>query len=522
MKKFLGLVVILAAIVLGGYYGMGIITERTLKKNVVLINRSNGLHVDVQEYHRGWFTSNAKFHWRLHIPERIVKNQDGQSSTVPAQDYNLDMPLKVYHGPIIFADNSVRFGLGYAHTDLNLPQEFTQQFADLFSADSVKPEMKVSVLVNYLNRSRLRIQIPAFKLIAKDGTGNFEWLGLTNDVTVSSNLGTVKGDLIIEGVNLSKDTTKATLGKVTSDYDLHQTKEGLYLGEANLSFPSLIVTDKDQKVFQVEKFDVHSSSDIDGGLFNSYFKTSLDKVIAGSKVYGPGLLKMSIKNLDAQVLAKINQQANQLQQGLEADRQQALMALLPELPKLFSKGAEFEVSELSFVMPEGRLEGNILVSLPKGDITNPFQLIQKIQGQGQVKIPAVILQGIMQQSIKQQLTQPNLQQAMTQQMQAASQSPDATATGTTAEPAQANAVPGATTTTPATGTDNSSAATPAPVDTAADIDQKAKSQADQKLANLVQSGILVRKGDDYVVEFKLADGQLTVNGQPFNPATMKL
>ena len=47
MKKLIGLVVIIAALVLGGYYGMGLVTERTLKKNVAIINQSNCLFVDV-------------------------------------------------------------------------------------------------------------------------------------------------------------------------------------------------------------------------------------------------------------------------------------------------------------------------------------------------------------------------------------------------------------------------------------------------------------------------------------------
>ena len=34
MKKILGLVVVIAALVLGSYFGMGLITERTINKNI--------------------------------------------------------------------------------------------------------------------------------------------------------------------------------------------------------------------------------------------------------------------------------------------------------------------------------------------------------------------------------------------------------------------------------------------------------------------------------------------------------
>jgi len=516
MKKFTGLVVILAVLILGGYYVMGLVTERTLKKDVNMINQSSGLHVEIQEYHRGWFSSTAKFNWRLHIPERIVKNKDGQSTTTPAQDYAIDMPLTIYHGPIIFADSGVQLGLGYAYTDLTLPQTYAEQFSAVFTPESTKPKMDVSILVNYLNRSRLRINLPQFKLIAKEGNGQFEWFGMTNDLTVSSNLNSIEGDLTIDGMSFLKDDVKGTVGKIYSEYDLHQTKEGLYLGDANLSFPSLVVMDKNQKVFELEQFDVHTSSDIDGGLFSSDFKTSLDKIIANGKTYGPGLLKVSIKNLDAQVLSQINMQVNKMQQGTEQERQQALMNMLPELPKLFSKGAEFKISEASFVVPEGKIEGDLLVALPKGDITNPFELIQKVVGEAKVKIPTIVVKNLMLASAKQQLSQPSLQQAMVDQMKNDNKVPDAVAAAKPVDPQAAatkddNVAPATATAIPA----------PAKPATPQEIEQKAKAQADERLAGLIHAGLLVQKGDDYVIEFKLAEGQLSVNGQPYNSAMTK-
>ena len=538
MKKFAGLVVILAVLILGSYYGMGLITERTLKKDINMVNKSGGLHIDILEYHRGWFTSNAKFNWQLHIPERVVKNQDGQSTTTPAQDYAIDMPLTIYHGPIIFADSGVQFGLGYAYTDLVLPPKYDESFSTTFATGSSKPKLDMSVLVNYFNKSRMRINVPQFKLLTKDTNGQFEWLGMTNDVTVSSNLNTIDGDLTIDGMNFLKDDVKGTIGKVTSDYDLHQTKEGLYLGDASLSFPSVVITQKDQKIFEMEHFDVKTSSYIDGGLFSSDFKTSLEKIIANGKTYGPALLKMSIKNLDAQILAQLNDQVNKMQQAPEQQRQQIMISMLPELPKLFSKGAEFQISEVSFVMPEGKIEGDLLVALPKGDVSNPFELIQKVSGQGKLKVPAPVLKEILLTSAKQQLSQPSIQQAMIDHMQSNDQASAANqpatteakdVAGTDAKPNPDNqaattvAVDNQTT---AVVVDNQVTTSPQPQPvspplTGPELDKKAAVVADQKLASLVQSGLFVTNGSDYVVEFKLAAGQLSVNGQPFNPAMMK-
>jgi uncharacterized protein YdgA (DUF945 family) len=494
MKKLVGLVVVLAALVLGGYYGMGIATERTVKHNLEAVNKSNGLYVNILEYKRGWFTSTAQLDWRLHVPERVVKSSDGQSQTVAAQDYKMQMPLTIYHGPIIFANGTVKFGLGYANTDIHLPPQYNEKFNTHFTTESTQPVLDLSLFVNYLNNSKIEMAVPTFKLIAKDG-GQFDWKGMNSSVNVTSDANQIDGDFTVDGVQFSKDDTKAVMGEVTSEYDLHKTNTGLYLGDASMSLPSLVINQKEEKLFELTQFDVHSSSDIEEGLFSSHFKSSLEKIVAQGKTFGPGNLEMAIRNLDADVLGKINQQVNQAQVGTEVEKQQALLAILPEIPKLFSRGAEFEISELSFTMPQGTIEGNMLVTLPKGDSSNPFELMQKVQGKGKLRVPADVIKLVLNQANKQKLS-----------AQAASTQP---ATDTTA-------VTPTTATTDTTDTTAASTATPA-----ADVDAQATAMTDQQIASILQSGLVVKDGDYFVIEVALNQGNLQVNGKPFNPAMVK-
>ncbi len=520
MKKIIGLVVIIAVLVLGGYYGTGLVTESTIEKNVEIINQSNGLLVDITHYNRGWYSSTAVLNWRLHVPERLSKDQNGQSTTVPAQDYSVQMPLTIYHGPIIFSDSGVKFGLGYARSDVTVPEMYVKKFSNLFTGDSTKPLINLSLFVNYLNNSQLHMGLPGFKLILKQGGEQFEWYGMDSHINVTSNLRNIDGGVVVEGARLTRDKIDATLGKVFSNYDLHQTAEGLYLGQASLSVPSFSVAENQQKILDLVQFDISSSSDVDSGLFNTYFKTSLKQITVHGRTYGPAVLEISLKNLDAQVLTDINDQANKMQQGTDAERQQAMLSILPALPKLFGKGAQFEVSKLSFVVPEGEIVGDLLVSLPKGDTGNPFQLLQKVQGHGQLKMPAAIVKGIMTASVKQQLlSKPTLQQEMVQQMQKNDQSQDQAQIQ--AQVAQAKAE--APVQTGADGQSNTAAQSSEqnkPL-TAADVEQQASAQADQKLSAMVQGGLLSLQGSEYVIEVNLQQGQLTVNDKPFNPAMLQ-
>lgn len=518
MKKSLGLVVILAAVVLGSYYATGLVTEHTLNKNINMVNLTTGLKVETEDYHRGWFTSTANYNLSIPIPARIIKNDAGQTVVIPAETHTIAMPLTIYHGPIIFVDSSVRFGLGYASTTLNLPQSYADKFANSFTAESIRPQINVNLLVNYLNKSHLQINIPAFKLFEKNGKGQYEWQGMTNDITITPEMYSSKGNLTLNGMSFVKENLNAVLSKLTSEYDLHKTPEGLFLGSANLSLPSFIAKQGTEVMLEVSNFVAHSKSDVHAGLFDSYLDSSIDKLITNNKTYGPGFLKVSLKNLDAQVLARINQQANTLQQDPNQDRQKTLLALLPELPKLVSKGATFEISEVSFVMPEGKVEGNLFIALPNGELGNPFQLIQKIAGHGKLKVPAIVLQTVFKASALQQL----LQQPVALDEAKDAQVPNQPLTNS-APPV--NSAPATTTTPPTTSSDATSVQivipAPAPL-TATEIEQKATTQAEQKLAALVQAGLLTLDSNSaYAVEFKLADGQFYVNGQPFNPAMMK-
>ncbi len=539
MKKLIGLVVIIAALVLGGYYGMGLITERTIKKNVEIINQTNGLFVDIDQYDRGWYSSTAVLNWRIHIPERLTRNQNGQSTTVPAQDYKVQMPLIVYHGPFIFSDSGLKFGLGYARSEVVLPPEYVALFVNTFTNESTKPKLNLSLFVNYMNDTQLHIGLPTFKLISKQGGDQFEWGGMDSHITVSSNLHDIDGALTLDGISLTKNKTRAALVKLTSSYDLHQTEQGLYLGEASLTLPSFVVSENDQKVFGLEQFDLRSSSEVEGGLFNTYFKTSLNKMTAQGKTYGPALLEMSIKNLDAQVLAEINAQANKIQQGTDIERQKAFLAMLPELPKLFGKGAQFQVSKLSFIVPEGAIEGDMLVSLPKGDTGNIFQLLQKVQGHGKLRVPAVVLKELAIASAKQKLlSQPTLQQAMVQQMtnanpadvqaqSAEAKAQEAQEQAAIAQVQAAKKAQGQTTEAPAAAgevqnnpSQDGSQEQSKPM-TVAEVEQQATAEATQKLSAMVQAGLITLQGSDYVIEVDLAQGQLSVNGKSFTPAMMQ-
>lgn len=491
MKKLLGIIIILAVLVLGSYYGTGVVTEHTLKKNFAMINQSNGLTLQLTHYQRGWFKSTASLDWRVNIPVHHVM-QNGESVIVPAKNYQVQMPLTIYHGPMMYVDKTFRFGFGYARTDLALPAEYVQQFDTVYTKESTKPQINLGIFVNYLNKTYLHADIPKFKLISKQGHSEFDWFGMSTDIRVAPKHDQIEGAVTVDGLTFQQDNMEAAVGKVNGEYDLHRSDNGLYLGDAHLSLPSVLVKSNKQKVFEVEQFEAKTNSSVTQGLFNSTFEASLDKLLTHGKFYGPANIAMALRNIDAQVLAEMNDQIAKIQKSPEADRQRAWITLLPILPKLLNKGAEFEISELKVTVPEGMVKSSIHIMLPNENLNNPFLLLQKIQGQGQIDVSSMVLKRLLKEGIIRDMQT----KFVAAQQPALQQQDNATA--------------------------NPSSTMPIVPPSAEELDLQANAKVDEKISALVNTGAIIAQGDHYVIDLKLAQGQLTVNGKPFNASMVQV
>jgi uncharacterized protein YdgA (DUF945 family) len=496
MKKIIIIVLVFVVVVLGGYFSTGLITERTLRKNLHTLNQANGFSVDLVGYHRGLFKSTADLTWRMEMPEKIMKKDDGRALVAPPKQYTFDMPLVVYHGPVVFGGGHIRFGLGAAHGQLSLPASYLSEFSNVFTTESTQPQLTIKLFVTYLNKTQFEAEVPAFQLVTKKENSQFEWLGMNSDLRFSPENTRLKGHLILDGLRLTREKFRVVLNKLNSEYNIYKANNGLFLGEAHLNLPVLQVTDKKQTAFELKQLDINSKSTLQNDLFGSSFHVVFENLVSRDKNYGPGELDVAINSLNATVLVELNQHINQLHQAntMGGEAQQILLSLLPNLPKLLEKGAVFEVSTLKLALPEGEIDGAIRLAFPQSEGEGPMQVLPKIEGEGHLKMPASFLKTVLIRSFKQQLLRAHEEHSSSSSSKHKSLAPSLL----NAEPQVA-------------GEKNTAATV-----TLAELNQQALHQADQKLADLIQVGALQAKGADYVLELKLSSGHLLVNGHPFH------
>lgn len=470
MKKFTGLVVILAVLVLGSYYVTGMFTENKVKESIELVNRANGLYVEVKSYDRGWFDSKANLAWHFQYPNKQTKKME----TV-----EFKMPLKVYHGPVIFAKDGVKFGMGYAHTMVQMPDKNLKQMKDLFTDQSTAPTLNLSLFVNLFGKSSFNASVPDFTLISKKGGGKLNWQGFDSSIHISSDMKSFEGYFNIDGFNFTQQNLMAKMDALKTNYNLYENSDGLLLGRASLAFPSLLVKKGEQTIFELSKFDMKSGSTEDGDVVNSDLSITLDKVVVNNETYGPGELHFTLNNLDSKALARINQLAQQAQMASDTEKKQLMLAMMPEVPKLLSHGAKLQIDPFTFKLPKGKIDGTLLISLPEGKFDNPFQMVRKIEGSGRLAIPVELVKDTMVESLAKKMMTNKLQQAIAQQ--------------------------------------NNENGAIQPLD----AQQQAQDMVDKKITTLIDKGVLTKQGSDYVIAFTLKDGKLLVNGAPFNPAMMQ-
>lgn len=462
MKKWTGVLVSLLVLILAAYYVMGYVVERTFNRNVNAIPKNSVVNVHLHDYQRGWFSSKAILSLIMHVPAQKTTDSNGLAKTTPPVDMDFNVPVSVQHGPVIFADGGIRFGMGQI---------------------SSQPQTHYGMLINFLNRSVVRYTLPAFSMEGNVGTGatafKFDWKGLRTVLSSSADIDNINGSMQLFGLSVSANDGDIIVGEIKNNFDLQRDREGLWLGDSHFVVPLISVSEKSQQLFSLEGMDLNLGAHVVDESLNANYELLLAKLFVNGKTYGPGNMALHIRKLDPAVMAKINQsELNMINSG---DTSLPMLSILADIPKLVAKGAELEFTE-SFDVPEGKVTGNLKMWLPENAGGDPGQLVQKAKGEGQFRAPVALVKELMLMSAKSNL----------------GSNPPASVSS------QESVI------TPVTPGDSSTTIAP-------DLNAQARAQVDGTLQKLTSKGILKLDGGYYVIDFTVENQQVMVNGQPFTP-----
>ncbi|WP_133135816.1 YdgA family protein [Legionella rowbothamii] len=457
MKKWIGLFSLIV-IVLVAYYVMGGMAKTTLTQNIESFPKSSVINLHLEQYRQGWFSSKAQLDLQMHIPAQKITDKNGVVKMDTPLNLDISLPIRIKHGPFIWTDNGFRFGIAEVAT---------------------RPETHYKALINYLRETVIKYSLPSVTLKGNDGTVDggvqINWEGLKTVLRVSSNLDTINANFNVYGLSGSASNVNFDFGQLEHDIQLWRHQEWLWVGQSHLGLASAIINATEAQNFKLQGLDLQFNSDVNDNKMEINCKLSLEKLLVDNQNYGPGIFKLSIKNLDPNVIAKLNQQeANMVENNV--DPNVAMLAIGAELPKLLAKGPVVELAEMNLTLPEGQIKGNFKIWLPENEVNDSSQAMQKVRGEGHFKAPIRLVKSLMITSLKSDLAKKRQQQ-------------------------------------PASIT-NPIATFPAPA--AANLDAEAEKQAERLIADLTNKGFLKVDGDNYIVDFTLDNQKLLINGNPWN------
>ena len=488
MKKVVAVGVVLIAILLGAFYVTGVLTERNLKQTIQAMHESNKLKVRVARYRRGLFKSDVTLNVEMISPAQVIE-KEGHKIFKPSNTYFMPVPLAIYHGPVILAGMTPKFGLGYANTQLTIPGRYIKHFHSKYTEGSSKPQLHLNVFVNFAANTSISITTPEFQLVSTEKDSNFKWKGMQSDIDIARSLSDIRGTVEIDGLTWEQDKTLTELNKVDSYFKLYKSDFDLFLGDSGVNIPAATVSQGNMRLIEVNNLEIKSNSYIDKSLFNSSLQGSLDKLYINKETYKNCSVDLYIRNLDAKTLLDVNKKIKRAQNGTERQRKQAIISVLPDLPVLLNKGAEVEISDFNMTMNDGSVRGNFIVSLPNDSNKNPFYLIQKIRGSGHIQISKALLSSLLNDMYQKNNAKNALPVAASQPVDAAQ---------------------------------NADSATRETADKITNPAEIAKISSENKIAELLNRGVIVADGSNYIADIRVVQGRVIINDKPFSPDMLRL
>ena len=342
----------------------------------------------VENYARGFFSSKARTVFTMQVPPPKEKAPQIEALKVVFDN-------TVHHGPFL-PDG----GTGLALIETRVVS-ISPPGGDAFEKFLAKyPQLKNPVVVTKIafdGTDNIQANIPPVE--DTFGGEHFRWHGLKAEGVIAPGAKSLTGSFAMPGMDLHGKDGDMSWAGASGRFDVNEALPQLYVGtsEAKIGSMNMQVDDSagaEIVAFDMKGMDLTSVSSYKDGLVQARQSMAFAGVTADGKTYGPGALELEELNLAAEPLASFQQQVTELYRGQTTADPQALMGrMLPLYQQLFMKLAagkpELNIRRLHFAMPQGDIDGSLLVSFADGpglDLKNPLGLLQRLEAKADLAV----------------------------------------------------------------------------------------------------------------------------------------
>lgn len=366
-----GLVV--AVILTFGPLFTGMYFQREYNKILAFYNSNQQIHIQLIEYKRHWFHSNAL------VKIKIV-NSDFFDHVI--QDFPKEYVLQQYiqHGPVIYylTDGLPSlFGLAAIHNSLQLTPETTKLFAAL-GLNQNSLDMNDDFITfngNYYKHIKFRMLDAIYPntiihVKLKEFEGEF-WLWPLQE--------RISGNLQFQGLSIADDQASITAPSIALQFDQHVNVKNFWLGNNSLLIPEINWVEEGVASIEIHDVNFNGFVEEQTGMLNGSRQFDIGKINLDDNEVGPLHLQFSVARLDAQAAEELLLTYHKIMQRGELYQSQLKQNIYMLLPDLITPGASVTLDDLEVKTPEGKLQmnGELNWALEKASI--PDNLMDLLQ-----------------------------------------------------------------------------------------------------------------------------------------------
>jgi uncharacterized protein YdgA (DUF945 family) len=367
------LVIAVLGVAGGAPYWFGMQAESLYNDKILPeIAKSGEFVVTKKSYDRGWLTSTAQ-----------------TTLTLTGTSLSITITNRIQHGPIpLEGDLELRPVLARVKTQATLDAPGAMRL----------PPLTGQTTFNLDGSSTSTFSVAALNNTLATGTV-ISWQGLTGDATMSADFKHITAKMLSPMLQITSGDDKLLLTKATLSTDLKEGASGLRTGSWNYSVEKIGVEGLNGKT-AMSGLALTSMTTETAGILSSSLDVKVQSWGDGVTSYGPGMIGLKLRNLDAATLVKFRKDIQALEaKNLPPEQLPSLMMgkMLEFATNIAKKSPELEISKISLNMKDGEItgRGKLVLDGSKGDISeNPLMALRAISGEGELVIPQGALRAL--------------------------------------------------------------------------------------------------------------------------------
>jgi uncharacterized protein YdgA (DUF945 family) len=402
MRKLQGAIAALIVILLiVSPYAMGIWFQKTYSHLVSFYNTQNNLHVEITDYQRGWFGSEAVLNVEVTDPTVL----QAFALLDPSQSLNLgrisfQLRQHISHGPIVYRfGRSLIYPVGLA--TIRNEMILSPELVNLFRTANVRePVLESSEdLVTFFGNLHDHFSLANVQFMHPKTGARFQFEKIQGDIVLKPRKFSVKGQIQISNFSLGDEDDVVMIPSMTMSFKQHRTPQGLWVGNSDWMLSAVSWKGKTAPFVSLSNIKWSGNSEENAGELHGSRQMNIEKIQVENQSWGPFELKISAQKLNAQAIVDLMTTYQYISQHGEMYRSQLQQKMSSMLPAIFNPGADIQLDTMNLITPFGELQMKGKIIWPAQNFTSSddvSELLEAANLQLSVQISKQLTQQVMQ------------------------------------------------------------------------------------------------------------------------------